>query len=189
MYPQGIQLKLSEKDREDLQALIETDWNSDSTDLDTRASALKGWVRLWRAASDVNPVPEEEGSNFTIPLVLWQILNASAKELSALFGEDTDIIIKPRGKADVKNSEKVKRYMEWRVKSSLKLFKKYTDFVLLKRIFGSAIAYLAWKRKTRTVKELETQMVPTQVEDPETGLSMLIEKPETRPVEKEVVEF
>lgn len=189
MYPQGIQLKLSEKDREDLQALIETDWNSDSTDLDTRASALKGWVRLWRAASDVNPVPEEEGSNFTIPLVLWQILNASAKELSALFGEDTDIIIKPRGKADVKNSEKVKRYMEWRVKSSLKLFKKYTDFVLLKRIFGSAIAYLAWKRKTRTVKELETKMVSTQVEDPETGLPMLIDKPETRPVEKEVVEF
>ena len=193
MYPISQQLKLSEEDRQALQSLIERDWTSDSSDLEQRGQALKRWTRLWRAASDENPVPEEEGSNFSIPLVRWQILSAVAEEQSALFGDDADIIVRPRGKLDAKAAEKVKRFMTWRVKKSLDLFRKYYDFVTLKRIYGSSIGYLCWKRKVRKVKELETknELQQVQVSDPATGLPAIreVEVPVTKEVEKEVVEF
>lgn len=193
MIPKAIQLDLNEKDRDELKTKIVSDWTRDSGDLEERGKAMERWTRLWRQASVPNPVPEQEGSNFHIPLVLWQILNAISKELSALFGDDAEVIVKPRGKADAKNALKIKRFMEWRVKKSLKLFKKYYDFVTLKRIYGTAIGYVHWTVRKRQVKVLITKQRTVQVpgKDPMTRLPVMVDTPETYVDEetKEITEF
>lgn len=193
MQPKAAQLELTDKEHEELKTKIVSDWTQDSQDLELRANAMERWTHLWRRASVPNPVPEQEGSNFHIPLVLWQILNAIAKELSALFGDDAEIIVKPRGKADVKNSEKIKKFIEWRVKKSLKLFKKYYDFVTLKRIYGTAIAYLQWTVRKRTIKVLVTKERTIEVPqtDPTTGLRVMVPQTEeyVEEEEREVTEF
>lgn len=196
MQPKAIQLDLNDDDRKELSNRIRDDWTADSQDLEERGIALERWTRLWRAAavtSREHPVPEQEGSNFSIPLIPWQIYNSLAKELSALFGDDAEIIVRPRGKTDVKNARKIKLWMEWRVKKSLRLFKKYADFVALKKIYGTAIAYLQWTVRKRKVKilEPEKQIVYQPGQDPLTRLPIQIpvEEDVVREVEKEITEF
>jgi hypothetical protein len=185
------QLKLTTEEREELRQKILDDWTRDSSDLRQRAERQVRWIRLWRSASE--ELDKDEGSNFHIPLVLWQILNFVAKLISTLFGQDSEILVLPRGKTDIKRVNKVKRWMNYRIKESLHLFKKYYDFAVLKCIFGSAIAFTPWTRKTRLVKKTVKREVEEIVDgvDPVTGFPARI--PQRRTVEEEqeveVVDF
>ena len=190
--PKCKQFKLSEEDRTRLTALIREQKTADSTDLEARGKAYARWYRLWRAGVEPASHPDEEGSNFHIPLIQWQILNSQAKEMVALFGEGTDIQVIPRGATDIKRVAKVKHWMDYRVQN-LDLLRRYYDFGLLKRIYGTSIAFLRWVIKKRTVIDLVPETVTENVEqkDPTTGLTALVPVPRevVREVEKEVTDF
>lgn len=190
--PQIKQLDLDDKERGELFQLIQRHWETDSPDLIPRSKAMVRWVKLWRQSSDVANFPGNEGSNFHIPLILWQILNSVAKELSALFGEDNEVVVKPRGKMDAKRVTKVRNWMNYRIQT-MNLFRKYYDFAVMKRIFGTAMAFLQWEVKKRTIKQLITEEVVSEERqtDPVTGLEAIVPvtKQVVREVEKEVVDY
>jgi hypothetical protein len=194
MQPRSKQLEFSNKDeRRKLLRTILDDWTVDSVDLEPRSNAAERWVKLWRAGASDPTLRGATDSNFHIPLILWQIFSAAAKELAILFGEDNEIQVKPRGEADAARVEKVRRWMNYRVKESLKLFKKYYDFAILKRIFGTVIAFTPWTRRTRPVRKLITRTVTEYEErlDPTTGLvgSVPVQKKVVDEEEGEVVDF
>ena len=170
--PRARQLELSEESADRLIRRIEEDYSNDSADLEGRNAALARWYKLWRVARDMNGFPEEEKPNFKIPMVLWQILAKLAKEIDALLGEESEIVVSPIGESDARNTAKVRRWMGWRVKQSLKLFKKLYVHLLQKSVMGTSIGHLYWKTKKRTVKAMEMQAVPYIVTDPMTGLEM-----------------
>lgn len=188
--PKAKQLKLSDKDRERLLAKIQKDWSADGSDLQARGERMARWYKLWRQGVEPPPAGEEEGSNFNIPLILWQILNANAKEVAGIFGPDMEIVVTPRGNSDVTRTEKIARYLKWRLKT-LNIFEKYVDFVTLKRIYGKAICYLPWEKRTRTVKNLvpveKMQDTPMDIG----GVTALVPTPVTviEEQEAEIVEF
>lgn len=137
----------------------------------------------------------QEKPCFKIPLVLWQLLSKLAKELDALLGEESEIMVKPVGESDAAKVRKVSRWMNWRIKN-LKLYPKFYRYLLQKHVFGTSIGHLYWKTKKRTVKVMEVQPVPHELTDPSTGLPMLDEMgqpiitiiPQEVEVEKEIVE-
>lgn len=186
------QFVLSAKDRERLKALIRDDYSQDSADLQVRNKALKRWYQLWRNAQLTSGFPEES-STFSIPFILWNILAKLSKELDVLLGEESEIVVTPIGKTDVSRNEKVSRWMNWRVKVSLQLFKKLYAYLLQKLVFGTSIGFLPWATKKRMVKVLETirETVQEQTTDPISGLPAIIDTPVERVIEreKEVVDF
>lgn len=196
--PKVKQLELSEEATQRLISRIEQDYEDDSADLQGRNNALQRWYKLWRVARNMNGFPEEEKPAFNIPLVLWQILAKLAKELDALLGDESEIIVNPIGPSDTKRAQKVTRWMNWRVKNSLKLFKKLYVYLLQKSVMGTTIGHIYWKTKKRTVKSIEIQPVPYIVTDPMTGMEMLDPmtgqpimdmRLEPIEVEKEVIDF
>lgn len=187
--PKSIQLQLSDEDKQRLCRQIEDDYNNDSADLEARNQAMRRWYRMWRNAMGPNGFPEEERSNFSIPLATWAIKAKIAKELDILLGEESEIVVNPVGPTDVDRVEKVRRWMNWRIKNSLKLYKKLYIHILQKNIFGTSIAFLPWCTKTRKVKNLETVQVPTQMVDQMMGLPYIVDVPTVQEVEKDVVYF
>ena len=176
------QLKLGEEERKALSLSIRDDWSLDSRDMENRNKAYKRWYKLWRAADASAEFPAEDVSNFHIPLTQWNVLTKLAKEIDALLGDDSEVMARPVGPSDAKKAPVVARYMNWRVKISLKLFEKLYDYLLQKGVLGTSIAFLGWARRERQVIRLveeEKQEEFTAI-DEITGL----EFPSTRTVKK-----
>lgn len=192
-YPAARQMELSKEDKEALRLKIRDDWFLDSTDNEKLNRMRKRAIELWEAATDVNAFPEQEKSNFHVPLTQWQILAKLAKEVDALLGDEAEVVVRPIGPADAKLAPKISRYMNWRVKVSLKLFKKLYDYLQQKIVMGTAIAYLGWEKRERKTKQLVERRVPVtrEVTDPTTGLPATVQDFETEfdEVEKTIVDF
>jgi hypothetical protein len=189
--PKCAQLKLSDADKERLKAQIRDDYQDDSADYENRNLAMKRWYRLWRNAMETNGFPNQEKCNFSIPLCLWIIKAILAKELDALLGEESEISVNPVGKSDVARVEKVKKWINWRSKQSLKLYTKLYDYLLQKRIFGTTIGYLPWVTKKRTVKKpvaVPQEPIPVQSTDQTTGLPTVVMQEQPQKIEIREVE-
>lgn len=159
--------------------------------MQARTKAMQRWVRLSEAAGDENPAPDQDASNFHIPLVQWQKSNKMAKELGALFGEEAEVIATPVGKEDVKNKDKVKRWMTYRLRT-LGLYKKYYDYLDLKNDFGTTIAHIPYKTKKRLVKKaIRNESENFQAGPEVNGLATQIPVPQTEVTfeDQEIIEF
>lgn len=193
MIPEAKQLKLTPSDREALRKRIEDDWTSDSSDLEGRNKLYQRAIRLWEAATAPHNFPEQERSNFHIPLTQWNCLAKLAKELDALLGEDSEIAVRGVGPQDAERAQKIQRFINWRFKISLKIFKKLYDYLQQKIVLGTSIAFTPWVKRERVVRDL----VPKQVQvfedgtDPQTGLPIQVPRTITEYVEEErtVVDF
>ena len=193
--PPCTQLKLTDAEKTRLKSQITDDYQDDSADFDNRNKALRRWYRLWRNAMDTNGFPNQESSNFSIPLCLWIIKAILAKELDALLGEESEIVVTPIGKSDSTRQEKVKKWLNWRIKNSLKLYTPFYDYLLQKRIFGTTLGYLRWETKTRMVKKMVAEPqpdLPVEDVDPMTQLPMVRmvpQEPIMAPKEVEVIDY
>ncbi len=189
--PPTIQLKLGKAKHQSLTNLIELQYSQDSTDLERRNKRLAKWYRMSRNASDINSYPDSEDSNFSVPMILWQMLAKLAKEMDALLGEGSEIAVTPIGESDVDRVPKIRRWMNWRLKHSLKLFNPMYDYLMNKYRYGLTIGNVAWETKTRLVKKKELVFSNRPgTPDPNTGLPT-IEQVQTgeQIVEREVVDF
>lgn len=192
--PKARQLKLSEEDRELLAKRIRDDYADDTADHELRVQAMRRWYKQWRTTvPDPNAAPDQERPNSYVQLLQWVLLAKLSKEIDALLGEESEIMVKPIGESDVKRASKVKTWINWRVKNSLKLFKPLYNHLLQKGIFGTSIWYMAWATKMRTIKTLEkqTETIMQEIQDPASGLMIPvpIEIPKVVEVEKEVIDF
>lgn len=182
------QLELNDVERKALTLTIEQDWRLDSIDMNLRNNAVKRWYKKWRAAPQVGEFPAEQVSNFHIPLIQWVVLSRLAKEIDALLGDEAEVVVRPIGEADKERAPKIQRFMNWRIKISLKLFKKLYDYLLQKNVMGTTIAFLPWVKRTRLVKKKVFTKI--QETDPNTGLVKLVDDPtQSRIVEVEVTDF
>lgn len=187
--PQVQQLSLTEKDRDRLVYRIRDDYASFSADLQARQQAMRRWYRLSRNAMEPEGFPAEERSNLSIPLVLWTIKAKVAKEMDVLFGEESEIVVTPLGQSDVARAAKIQKWMTWRVKSSLKLFKTYYQHLLQKYIYGMSPLSVAWNTKIRRIKRNAVIMVPQEVRDPASGLTAIMPIPQIQEQEEDVIDF
>jgi hypothetical protein len=140
-----------------------------------------------------NGFPEEDRSNFSIPLIPWNVKAKLAKEMDVLLGEESEIVVAPIGQSDVARAEKAQRWMNWRVKNSLKLFRTLYVHLLQKRIFGISILFVPWVTRKRIVKKTVVKQVPVmqQVLDKISGLFGQVPamQPQTEEIEQEVIDF
>ena len=178
------QLELSETERSALRDRIRDDWNLDSRDMEMRNIALRRWYQKWRAVPQGSEFPSQQASNFHIPMIQWIILSRLAKQIDALLGDEAEVVVRPIGQADIERAPKIQRYMNWRVKISLKLFKKLYNYLLQKDVLGTTIGFLPWVKRTRLVKKKVFHKI--QQVDEQTGLVKLVDDPSRPPEIKEV---
>ena len=142
------QIELTKNEASRLAQRIREDYNGAIADHDLRMRRFQRYYQLWRKRADVPLLGEEETSNFRVPIVQWQTFSKWAKEHSALFGADAEVVATAVGPDDQKRVRKVARFMTWRAFRSMRLQNKASVFNFRKILFGRAHARSTWLRET-----------------------------------------
>lgn len=108
-FPMAPQLKVSDKEKERLWKLIEE--NYIGAQIDHRARQEK-FARNYEAMRRRVGQPGSK-SNFSVPLIKWQVLALLAKVVDGLFGDDAEISSMAVEPNDLENAEAVGNYLTW----------------------------------------------------------------------------
>ena len=146
-----MQLKLSQNELSRLNGRVEEDYNAAIGDHQARMERFVRYYRSWRNRATPPPAGEEDASNFTTPLIQWQVYQKWARDIEALFGGDAEIVAKATGPSDQKIVAKVGRYMSWRLFQAMRIVNPLAVFDFRKILFGRAHAYRPWVRETYPV--------------------------------------
>ncbi len=142
------QLKLSKNELARLAQRIRQDYFNAIGDHEARMRRFQRYYQLWRKRADLPEFGEEDAANFHVPILQWQVFGKWAKENSALFGADAEIVAKAIGPDDQRRVRKVARFMTWRLFNSLKVQNKASIFNFRKILNGRAHARVTWVRDT-----------------------------------------
>src|SRR6185369_10029569 len=159
-----MQLNLPVAELNRLNRRIEDDFEYAVGDHERRMERFRRYYQLWRNRVDPPARGEEQASNFSVPLIQWQVMGKLATEMSSILGSDAAIIAKPTGPSDQRNVHKIGRFMTWRMFQSMRITNPLIVFDFRKVLFGRSFAYSPWRRDTFFVKDPESGAISTQVD-------------------------
>jgi hypothetical protein len=136
-----IQLPKTELNR--LALRIAEDYMNAQSDHDARMRRFQSYYLRWRGRTE-----EVNAGEFRVPITQWQTFSKWAKEMSSLFGEDSEVVAKPVGPNDQRITRKIARFATWRLFDSMRIQNPATVFVFRKILFGRSVAYAPWQRDT-----------------------------------------
>ena len=143
------QIELSENEATRLAVQIREDFDSAKADHEQRMRRFTRLYRLFRGRPETEGITEAESSpDYRVPILQWQTLSKVAKEISALFGQDAEVIAQGTGPSDQANEKKLGLFMTWLLFSAMAITRKAVIWNTWKVIFGRAIAYTPWVRDT-----------------------------------------
>ena len=141
-----LNLRPEELDR--LGIRVEEDYKSAQISHSRRMERFARYYRKFRQLVDAPPAGDEDKSNFSVPLMQWEVLTKWATTLQSIFGDDAEIVGKPTAAVDQKIVHKIGRYMTWRVLDAMALVIPLAIFTFRAIIFGRSHAYRPYERKT-----------------------------------------
>ena len=149
MADQGqYQIKLSDSEARLLASRVTQDVRAAMGDHQKRIEKWTEYFRRWRGLIDPPRLGEEDKSNYPVPVCKWLTQQKWARNADSIFGDDAQIVAVPVGPSDFKTDEKIGRYMTWRVFQAMDLTNRLLQFELFSIIFGRAIAYTPWCKKS-----------------------------------------
>jgi hypothetical protein len=140
-----LQITLSDNEKSRLDSRI---WNDFIGADSNHQRRLAKFVRLWRMWRGLNETMGDVnvGPDFQVPMVKWFTFGQWARCMSALLGDDAEIIANPTAPTDSKDAAKVGRYMTWRFFEYMKSTNPLTIFVFRAILFGRAHAELIYEQ-------------------------------------------
>jgi hypothetical protein len=157
-------LKLTDRQRQDLIATIEDQERAAREDNRRRTERFRDYERKWRGLIDQMLTDGDlQHSNFEVPYVAWQLLGKLAREYTAIFGREAEVVAVPTGPSDHRIVAKVSRFMHWRLLEAMRLRHPACEFLLRKILNGRAHAYLGWEIDEYPVLNQETGEAELQV--------------------------
>jgi hypothetical protein len=154
-----VQLILPANELKRLSSRIEEDYNLALIDHETRIERFRGYYQRWRNRVDEPTAGEEDKPNFSVPLIQWNVASKWADDLGKLLGPDAEITAKPVGPADQRLTQKISRYMTWRVFQAMRLVNPFAVFTFRETLFGRAHAYSPWVRDSYPILDPATGRV------------------------------
>ncbi len=150
MARKTLQLDLPDEEITALYIVADQDILASESDNSRRMARFKRYLTSWRNRNErpddietaMKKAPKER-----VPLIQWQCYAKWAGTLSALFGDDAQIIAAPRGPSDQKTEHKVSRYMQWRVFSSMRLVRQFAIHAFRTILFGRAVAFVPYEEE------------------------------------------
>lgn len=142
--PASFQIKLPPAEASRLALRVAEDYRTDIIDHTSRMEKCRRYYQAFRRRVDPPAPGDEQKSNFRVPLTQWQVFIEWAEQMSALFGDDAQIVGKPVGPDDQTQSAKVSTYMTWRMFTSMKITSNLAMFIFRKILFGKSFAYRPW---------------------------------------------
>jgi hypothetical protein len=152
---ESAQLKYSKAEKDRLTQRVLQDYQSCLTDHNRRMDRWAEYFRRWSGTPDQPEAGNEDKSNMPVPYIRWEVVTKLAKTMDSLFGDDAQIVAVPVGPADFRRVKKIGLYMTWRVFNSMKLLKPFCVFLLRMILFGRAVAYSPYVRRTYKVRGKE----------------------------------
>jgi hypothetical protein len=144
----GVQLKFPANELTRLKHRIEEDYNAAISDHEERMRRFQQYYLRWRGRTE--PVGTRTPL-FRVPVTQWHVYSKWAKEQASLFGADAQVVAKPVGPNDQRQTRKIERFENWRLFSSMKIQNPAAIFNFRKILFGRSHAYAPWVRDTYQV--------------------------------------
>lgn len=139
------QITVSEAEKKRLEGRIHEDFMASRSNHDARIYKFRRIFRMWRGLEVQARGPD--GPRFEVPMIKWITLGAWAKAMSALLGDDAEIIAKPTAPSDSKDAVKAGHYMTWRVFTYMQAVIALTTFVFRGILFGRAHAEVLYEQE------------------------------------------
>ena len=143
-----MQLDLPERELRRLGERVEEDYTNAISEHGKRMERFRRFYQKFRNRVDPPRRGDGDKSNFSVPIVQWQMYQMWARMLDALLGDDAEIIAKPTGPSDQRNAPKVGRFLTWRMFQSMRITNDLAVFLFRLILFGRSHAYAPWKRDT-----------------------------------------
>jgi hypothetical protein len=151
--PPNLQLQLRESEMNRLAMRVQEDFNGALLDHKRRMERFRRYYQKFRNRVDPPPLGEENESNFSVPMLQWNVYAKWAQSVGAMFGDDAEIVATAVGPSDQKIVRKVGRYMTWRVFESMNALVPFSLYQFRNILFGRAIAYRPWVRDIYKVRD------------------------------------
>jgi len=139
------QLQLSDRELQRLKDRIYTDFVAARSNHDRRIERFRRLYCMWRGLS-AQGTPED-GKAFEVPMLKWFTLGHWARCMSALLGDDAEIVAVATAPTDEKDAVKVGHYMTWRWFDYMKVTNPLTVWVFRAILFGRAIAEQVYEQE------------------------------------------
>ncbi len=143
----NLQLKVKPSELTRLGNRIQDDYTWAVADHEKRMERFRRWYQRFRNRVDPPLLGDEDKSNFSVPVVQWHTYERLAREVSALLGDDAEIIAKPTAPADEKAVKKIGMYMTWRMFQAMRITNPLIVFLFRKILFGRSHAYAPYVRE------------------------------------------
>ena len=164
---QQYQIKLSDGEARRLAVRIRTDVSAANSDHRQRITKWREYFRRFRCLVDTPRAGEEDKSNYPVPVCRWLAQQKWARNADSIFGDDAEIVAVPTGPSDYRNDKKIGLYMTWRVFNAMDLTNRLLQFELFSIIFGRAVAYTPWAKKSFDYETSEGWQTNTYYKGPD----------------------
>jgi hypothetical protein len=154
-----MQIVLPDNEIRRLGRKIQQDYSAAVSDHARRIERFRRYYQRWRNRVDPPVAGEEDTSNFSVPLMQWNVGHKLADAMGKLLGDDAEIVAKPTGPADQSLAAKIGLYESWRVFQSMRLTNPLTVMSFRQILNGRAHAYSPWVRDTYPVRDPQTGRV------------------------------
>src|SRR6185295_3680017 len=111
--PENFQLVLPDRELRRLGVRVQDDYQGALMDHSTRMKRFRRYYQKFRNRVDPPAMGDEDESNFSVPMVQWNVYAKWAQNLQALLGDDAEIVAAAVGPSDEKIVRKIGSYMTW----------------------------------------------------------------------------
>lgn len=145
--PRSFQIKVSDKEKQNLLYRVENDFLNDKASHQRWAQRCAGWLKKWEARVGPAAIGDEDKPNHTVPLIQWQCFNKLARDIQSLLGDDAEITARATGPTDQGKVRKIGRYMTSRVFDQMEIINPLCEFEFRRVLNGWSAAYRPWWRR------------------------------------------
>ena len=139
------------------------------------------WKRCLKQYRSRRPQQEAGRSNIFVPYTFMQVEVIKARIAESLFNAHPYLTVLPREDNDTAMAEHVQSLLSWQFQDRLDLERIFSEHLLADiAIFGTAVSYTGWLRRTRKTKhraKVEKGLTYPDTEEPvmgEDGLPMMV---------------
>lgn len=157
------QIKLSDRETRRLQVHIEENVRAAKDNHDARNNRFRRYYRMWRSLQQTSGPRGEQA--FQYPMLKWITLGMWARVMSALLGDDAEIVAKPCTPVKEDMAPKVGAYMTWRFFEYMQATIALSTWVFRSVLFGRGHAEIIYEQEFYWERDAEENINFKQLED------------------------
>jgi hypothetical protein len=141
--------------REELEQHVKEELDKELENHSRLLRNIRKWQRQFDGKKPPKSQPWENCSNMAVPITRSNVENVFVRLVDSIFNRRKPVIVKAKKPEYMEIARETENALEWLLTNVIKLREKLLDPLLQQLKIGTAIVYLAWEEKRRTIYRWE----------------------------------